>query len=273
LPAIVRARFILYGVAIDAPGFSYDDGSTVKLLGISHSDGRSSMGEAEFGMPYDTVEELLSGAGEQALHGIAFEHLKRFMEAVAMVREDAGFSFGIQGFEVVSASLLNAFGDSFEIYSGRPAMAVSLSGEDAMMVSMMLSTQHPLYRLLLLSAKRSMSEGNYSLCIVDAIAGFEAFLDLLLKKALSEADRKDYISLEDPCLYERLRFLRRLTGDSSGGSLEHCLGEAGKGLDDALAYYDIVMGNEGRTIGAFEADKALEAVSHAIYGLKSRYDV
>jgi len=278
LPALVRVKFILYGVAVDVPEFSYEDeGASVKLLGISHADGSASMGEAEFDAPYDSVEEMLSGAEEPALLKDAFRHVKRFMEAVAMVREDIGFCVGLQGFEVVSAAIRNAFGDSFEIYTGGkrgPAVNVTLTGEDAMLVNMMLSTRHSLYKMLLLNAKRSMSEGNYSLCVVDAVAGFEAFLDLLLKKALPEAERKDYLSLEDPCLYERLRFFKKLIGRAGDqDSLEHCLGDAGRELDDALACYGDIMSNGNKTIGACEAAKALEAVKSAIYNLKSRYEV
>lgn len=277
LPALVRVKFILNGVAVDVPEFSYEDeGASVKLLGISHADGSASMGEVEFDAPYDSVEEMLSGAEEPALLKDAFRHVKRFMEAVAMVREDIGFCVGLQGFEVVSAAIRNAFGDSFEIYTGeKRGLAVStLAEEDAMLVNMMLSTRHPLYKMLLLNAKRSMSEGNYSLCVVDAVAGFEVFLDLLLKKALPEADRKEYLSLEDPCLYERLRFFKKLIGRAGDqDSLEHCLGDAGRGLDDALAYYGDIMSNGNKTIGACEAAKSLEAVKSAIYDLKSRYEV
>jgi hypothetical protein len=109
---------------------------------------------------------------------------------------------------------------------------------------------------------------------VDAAAGFDAFVDLLLKKALPEAERKDYLALEKPCLYERMRFLKALVGGGdTSGSLEHYLGEAGRDMDDVLAYYDVIMGNDGLTIGAYEADKTLKAVDRAIYDLKSRYDI
>ncbi len=204
--------------------------------------------------------------------------MKKFMEVVAMVREDIGFCVGKRSYSVISMTLLNAFGEPVEIYRedvNKPDMALTLTGEDSMLVNMMLATDHSLYKMLLLSAKRSMYEENYSLCIVDSTAGFESFMDILLKKALPEAERKDYVSLENPCLLERLRFLKRLISgvDTSDAPLEHYLGEVGRDMDDVLAYYDVIMGNDGRTIGAYEAGKTLKTVNRTIYNLKSLYDI
>jgi hypothetical protein len=279
-PCVIGVRFSLNGFAVNVPEFTYDDnGTKVRLSGITVADSTSgpvSTGEIEFETDHDTVREFLSGDSEPSLPDEAFDHVKKFMEAVALVREDIGFCVGKRGYTVLSMTLRNAFGEPVEIYREEPgkACATVLTGEDAMLVNMMLSTRHSLYKMLLLNSKRSMAEENFSLSIVDSVAGFEAFMDLLLKKALPEAERKDYISLENPCLRERIRFLKRLvSGVDTSDSLEHYLGEVGRDMDDVLAYYDDIMGNDGRTIGAYEAGKTLKAVNRAIYNLKSLYDI
>ncbi len=277
-PCVINVKFAVHGLAISTPEFSFDDnGTRVKLYGITPSTGQMSVGEMEFEAPYDDVREFLEGGPEkEALPEQAYEHVRKFMEAVAMVREDIGFCVGKRDYSAQSITLKNAFEDTLEMYRADAVAkeASTLSGEDAMLVSMMLSTHHSLYKMLLLNAKRSMHEENHSLCVVDSVAAFDSFVDLLLKKALPEAERKDYLSLGKPCLYERLRFLKRLVGGvDTPDSLEHYLGEVGRDMDDALAYYDVVMGNDGRTIGAYEAGKALQAVGRAIYNLKSLYDI
>ncbi len=277
-PCVINVKFALHGPAISAPEFSFDDnGTRVKLYGISPSADQTSAGEVEFEAPYDDVKKFISNEpDEYALPEQAYEHVKKFMEAVAMVREDIGFCVGKRDFSTRSMTLKNAFGEQIEMFKAdaAPKEAATLSAEDAMLVNMMLTSGHSLYKMLLLSAKRSMYEENYPLCIVDTVAAFDSFLDLLLKKALSGAERKDYVSLEKPCLYERLRFLKRLVGGvDTSGSLEHYLGEVGRDMDDVLAYYDAIMGNDGKTIGAYEASKTLRAVNRAIYNLKSLYDI
>ncbi len=275
-PCIIGLRFALQGITVTVPEFTYDDGVKVRLAGITPGDGMST-GEIEFQADYDSVREFLEKKEEPALLEEAFEHVKKFMEAVALVREDIDFCVGKRGYSVLSITLNNSFGDPVGMYraaAAAPVAAAALTGEDAMLVGMMLSAKHGLYKMLLLNAKRSMAEENHSLCIVDAMAGFEAFMDLLLKKALPEAEKKDYISMENPCLRERLRFLKRLIGGTDASdSLEHYMGEVGRDMDDALAYYDTIMGNDGHTIGAYESRKALVAVSRAIYNLKALYDI
>jgi tetratricopeptide (TPR) repeat protein len=277
-PCIVNVKFALHGPAVAVPEFTFsNDDTKVRLYGISPTAGQVSEGEIEFEAPCDDVRKFLSGEpGSDALPEQAYEHVKKFMEAVAMVREDIGFCVGKRDYAAQSIALRNAFGEPVEMYRADAVVkeAATLSEEDAMMVDMMLSTQHSLYKMLLLNAKRSMHEENYSLCIVDAVAGFDSFVDLLLKKALPGAERNDYVSLENPCLYERLRFLKKLVaGVETPDSLEHYMGDVGRDMDDVLAYYDAVMGNDGRTIGAYEAGKTLQAVNRAIYNLKSLYDV
>lgn len=277
-PCTITVKFALHGPAISTPEFSFDDnGTKVKLYGISPSADQTSLGEIEFEASYDSVQDFLAGkAEEQGLLEEAFEHVKKFMEAVAMVREDIGFCVGKRDYTAESITLKNAFDEPLEVYRADDVAkeAVTLSAEDAMLVNMLLTSNHSLYKMLLLNAKRSMYEENYSLCVVDTVSAFDTFLDLLLKKALPGAEHKDYLELENPCLFERLRLLKRLVGGvDTAGSIEHYLGDVGRDMDDALAYYDVVMGNDGKTIGAYEASKTLQAVNRAIYNLKSLYDV
>jgi tetratricopeptide (TPR) repeat protein len=286
-PCVIKVKFALHGLSVSVTEFSFEDsGTRVKLSGIVPLDdlGRKvSTGEIEFAAQYDTVREFFSekvenGGSEPALLEEAFEHVKKFMEAVAMVREDIGFCVGKREFSVLMMALMNAYDEPLEIYSDdahKPESTLTLTGEDSMLVNMMLSTRHSLYKLILLSAKRSLDEENYSLCIVDSVAGFEAFTDLLLKKMLPETEKEDYITLENPCLRERLKLLKKVISgvESSDQPLEHFLGEVGRDMDDVLVYYDDIMGNDGRTIGAYEAVKTLKAVNSAIYNLKSLYDI
>ncbi|HTY91139.1 MAG TPA: tetratricopeptide repeat protein [Methanocella sp.] len=275
-PCMIGLKFALQGIIVTVPEFSYDDGVKVRLAGITPGNGMST-GEIEFQSNYDSVREFLEKKEESALLDEAFEHVKKFMDAVALVREDIDFCVGKKGYSVLSITMANAFGEPVELYHTdaiEPVATATLTGEDTMLVNMMLTSKHGLYKMLLLNAKRSLAEENHSLCIIDAVAGFEAFMDLLLKKALSDAERQEYLALENPCLRERLRFLKRLIGGTdTSDSLEHYLGDAGRDMDDVLAYYDIIMGNDGRTIGAYEAGKSLSAVSRAIYNLKALYDI
>jgi hypothetical protein len=140
---------------------------------------------------------------------------------------------------------------------------------------MLSSDSQKLYKMLLLSAKRLLSEENYSLCIVDAMAGFESFLDLLLKKALPEPDAGAYLAMREPSLYDRLSYLKKLVSgvQGQGSSLEPYLGDVGREIDDALKYYAAVMSNGDRQVMSYEAGKTLKAVNRAIYNLKSLYDI
>jgi len=284
---VINVKFALHGLSVNVPEFTFDDsGTKVTLLGIMPSDspeGQVSSGEIAFEASYDTVRGfLLRNAddveSETALLEEAFGHVKKFMEAVAMVREDIGFCVGKREYSVLLMTLNNAYDEPLEIYrevAHKSESTLTLTGEDTMLVNMMLSSHHALYKMLLLSAKRSMAEENYSLCIVDSVAAFEAFMDLLLKKMLQETEKTSYITLENPCLRERMRLLKKLISgvESNDQPLEHYLGEVGRDMDDVLVYYDDIMGNDGRTIGAYEAGKTLKAVNRAIYNLKSLYDV
>ncbi|HTX43360.1 MAG TPA: tetratricopeptide repeat protein, partial [Methanocella sp.] len=142
-PCVVGVKFTLHGLLVSIPEFTYDnEGTAVKLHGISPaagSNGMDSVGEVEFEAPYDVVQEFISGVreGGPALLEEAFEHVKKFMEAVAMVREDMGFCVGKRDYSARSITMLNAFGEPVEMYHEDAVVkeAAALSDEDAMMVN------------------------------------------------------------------------------------------------------------------------------------------
>jgi hypothetical protein len=240
----------------------------------------------EFEATYDSVHKLIEGAKAADMDPAdipmieeSFEHMKRFMEAVAMVREDINYCLSKHAYSVTSVSMKNGFGQPMDIYhaeSSMPAAPTVLTSEDAMLINMMLSSDsQKLYKMLLLNAKRLLSEGNYSLCIVDAMASFESFLDFLLKKALPEQDAGAYLAMREPNLYARLSYLKKLVSgvQGQGSSLEPYLGDVGREMDDALKYYAAVMANGNRQVTSYEAGKTIKAVNRAIYNLKSLYDI
>lgn len=292
-PCIVRVKFELHGFSISCGDYSYmSGGRMITLFGIDaapHHDPLTepmSIGEMEFEATYGSVSKLLSilqipgfDPMETPLIEESFEHVKRFMEAVAMVREDINFCLSKRAFSAISIAMRNGFGDMMEIYRAdapAPSVATVLTAEDAMLVNMMLSMDsHKVYKMLMLNAKRLLSEENYSLCVVDAMAGFESFLDLLLKKALQDADRSAYLAIKGPDLKDRISYLKKLVSGTSGqdGSLEPYLGDVGRDMDDALKCYESVMGNSEKEVMSYEAGKTFKAVNRAIYNLKSLYEI
>lgn len=288
-PCVVNVKFALHGFSLDSPSFSFEDnGRKVTLTGISSSSGDVSgellsTGEIEFEAPYERVKELMSHPGaeteiEPHLLEESFEYVKKFMEAVAMVREDIDFCLEKRNYSTISVSMINAFGDPLEVHHAEAraqALPLKLTEEDAMLVNMMLSTQHALYKKMLLNAKRLLQEENYSLCIVDSVSSFKSFLDLLLKKALPEPDRSAYLAIANPSLQDRIKFMKMLISGVEGqnGTLEPYLGEIGMDMDDALKYYGDIMNNGDKPVRSYEAAKALKTVNRAIYNLKSLYDI
>ncbi|HEY3421727.1 MAG TPA: tetratricopeptide repeat protein [Methanocellaceae archaeon] len=290
-PCVVRVKFDLHEFSLSSGEYSYmSGGKPVKLFGIEPAIPATgdpvSSGEMEFDATYESARRLIDGVKTPDLDPMdiplleeSFEHMKRFLEAVALVREDINYCLNKHAYSVVSVSLKNGFGDMIEVYRAEPAtlaLPTVLTSEDAMMISMMLSSNgQKLYKMLLLNAKRLLSEENYALCVVDAIAGFESFLDILLKKALSETDARSYLAISEPGLGDRLSYLKKLVSGVQGqdGSLEPYLGDVGKDLDSALKCYAAIMSNSERDIMSYEAGKTLKSVNRAIYNLKSLYDV
>jgi hypothetical protein len=144
-----------------------------------------------------------------------------------------------------------------------------------MMMNVMLSSEPPVYKLLLMNARRLLDEEYPGLSVVTAVAGLDAFLNILLRSTLNSDQLLDYTSIGDCSLYDRIRFLVRLAGDlkedDPDSTLEKYLGEAGQGIADAIECYERAVA--GLIIGADEADKSLKAINRAVYQLKSKYGI
>ena len=227
-----------------------------------------------------SVKELMEGAPARAgrLGEEAFDHVKKFVGALALAREDIAINMNHKSFSVELVWLKNAFGEAMEIYRGAeplPSEPVTLSSEDVMMMNVMLSSEPPVYKLLLMNARRLLDEEYHGLSVVTAAAGLDAFLNMLLRSALNSDQLLDYTSIGDCSLYDRIRFLMRLAGnlkeDDADGTPEKYLGAAGKGIEDAVECYERVLA--GRNVSPDEAEKSLKAINHAVYQLKSKYGI
>ncbi len=227
-----------------------------------------------------SVKALMEGAPARAgrLGEEAFEHVKKFVGALALAREDIAINMNHKSFSVELVWLKNAFGEAMEIYRGAeplPSEPVTLSSEDVMMMNVMLSSEPPVYKLLLMNARRLLDEEYHGLSVVTAAAGLDAFLNMLLRSALNSDQLLDYTSIGDCSLYDRIRFLMRLAGnlkeDDADGTPEKYLGAAGKGIEDAVECYERVLA--GRNVSPDEAEKSLKAINHAVYQLKSKYGI
>ncbi|MCD1295010.1 hypothetical protein CUJ83_08370 [Methanocella sp. CWC-04] len=299
LPCMVRVRFLLHGFAIDInePFMFKEHGKHVRIISIKPIEQNIddslvepvSMGEMEFEAGYDTVRrsiEAASSEGDRILEvcpaGVeeeAFDHVKKFMKAIAIVREDLSLSISKKYFAVRSLEVINAFGDPVEAYhvvSTKPVVPLTLTTEDAMLVNMLLSSgEDVLYKSLLLNAKRLLDEEHYDLCVLDSILGMESFLDVLFKRTFPESDLNEYNSISGVTLYDRLKLLKKLISGvhDSEGKMELYLGDIGRDLDDILKYYDNILKNGSDDIRAYEAGKSLKTVNRVIYNLKSLYGI
>jgi hypothetical protein len=204
--------------------------------------------------------------------------VKKFTGALGLAREDIGIHMNHRSFSVGLIWLKNAFGEPMEIYRGAetvPQEPVTLSSEDVMMMNVMLSSEPPLYKQLLMNARRLLDEEYYGPSVVTAAAGLDAFLNMLLRNTLNSDHLLDYTSVGDCSLYDRIRFLMRLAGDlkedNPDGTLAKYLGEAGQGITDAIECYERAVA--GLIIGADEAEKSLKAIDRAVYQLKSKYGI
>jgi tetratricopeptide (TPR) repeat protein len=285
LPFIVRVEFTVSGFAVDLPSrVTYLDQKKLITIENLHPaaglSGKSTSGTVEFETAHEIVRELMESAPAKAgrLGDEAFEHVKRFMLSLAIVREDIGFSLNHRSFSIGLVSLKNAFGEPMDIYRADavpPEGPVTLSSEDVMMLNMMLSSEPAVYKLLLLNARRLLDEENYTLSIVDAVTAFDAFLNALLRSSLTGDHILDYTSVEDCSLYDRVLYLKKLIADSYDGEISDTLvpylGEYGQDLDDAIVCYERVMAGEKMT--AAEAEKTLKAIDRAVYDLKSKYGI
>lgn len=274
MPCVVRVRFALYGYALSAPEIEFPGGEA-RLAGISPGEGVST-GEIEFEADYGSVRRYILD-GDEALPEAGYRRLKMALEAVALARDDAALCIGRRSFGVRSIALRNALGEAVELRrpgGRRHGVEATLTGEDALRAGGMAVAGRRLHRMLLLRARRSLAEGEYFMGMVEAVAGFEAFLDVLLGSALPDALKKEYLAMGSPCLGDRLRFLRLLAGCPDPASpLGAFLGDAGAGLDAMLADYGRAIRSEGGDVGASEAGCGIAAVGRAVGELEARYGI
>jgi len=285
LPFVVTVEFSVDGVAVDLPSpVSFlDQKKLIRIEQLHHvigPSGQSTAGTVEFETSHELVRELMERAPAKAgpIGEEAFDHMKKLMLSLSIVREDIGFSLSHRDFSIGTVSLKNAFGESMDIYLAEavpPAEPVTLSSEDVMMLNMMLSSEPAVYKLLLMNARRLLDEESYPLSVVDAVTGFDAFLNALLRSSLTGDHILDYTSIMDCSLYDRVIYLKKLIADSYDGeiadSLMPYLGENGQDLDNAIVCYERVMA--GEKVSATDADKTLKAVERAVYDLKSKYSI
>lgn len=284
IPCLVRVDFILHGftLGLNEPVTYLDRGKMVKIVQLlSKEEGLDSThGTMEFEVPYEGARSLIVAGDQKPVEVEAFEHLKKFMGAIVLVREEINFSLRKSRFSTAAVSLKNAFGEFMELYKApevSPPAPVVLNSEDVMLVKMMLSTDPSLYKLLTLNARRLYDEEHFAVSVMDSMTALDAFLNVLLRTALTGDHLLDYTSVENCSLADRIDYLKRLLSGTVDGpadwSLETYLGETGRDLDDALDYYDRIMAGDKASIGQPEALKALRAASSAIYELKSRYNI
>jgi tetratricopeptide (TPR) repeat protein len=285
LPCVVRAGFAIRGIAVTLPEpVSFLDEKKLirieKLASVAVPGGISAEGTVEFETSTEAVKELLdhAPAGGGRLGAEAYDHVKKLVLALALVREDLGITMDHRSFRLGPVWLKNAFGEPMEVYTGAGAQQdepVFLSSEDVMMMNVMLSSQPPLYKLLLMNARRLLDEEHYGMSVVAATAALDVFLNALLRSALNSDQLLDYTSIGDCSLYDRVRFLVRLAGDlkkdDPDATMEQYLGEAGQGIADAIGCYERAVA--GWSVGAGEAEKSLRDINRAVYQLKSKYGI
>ncbi|WP_048197816.1 tetratricopeptide repeat protein [Methanocella arvoryzae] len=284
IPCLTKVDFELHGFAIGLnESITYlNFGKMVKIEGlVPREDGvESTTGTVEFEAPYQSIQSLIEDNDSKPVEEEAFEHLKKFMSTLVLVREEINFSLRKTRFSISRVTMKNGFGDLVELYvspeaaSGEPLV---LNSEDVMLVKMMLSSEPSLYKLLTLNARRLYDEEHFPVSIMESMTALNAFLNVLLRTSLTGDQLLDYTSIQNTSLYNRLDYLKRLlSGVEKGeaeGSLEEYLGENGRDVEEALEYYDRIMAGDKSGIGSAEACKTLRAVNMVIYELKSRYGI
>ena len=299
LPCTVTVNFEIAGMLLNIPEhFTYKNhGKSVSLGHITPAkciEGAEHMstGAIEFEASYDDAEKIIKRAesGEITcgclldidaehcrIEEESFEHLKKFIEALSLIREDHELCISKKNYYVRSVFLKNAMSDMMMVYDvtgTRHTVPVSLTGEDRMLMDMMLSVeQFDTHKMLLLSARRLFDEENYLLCVINAVAGFSVFLDRLLKSSLNGTELEEYAGVRQTDIPGRINWLKRLVSGVAApeGSLEVYLGDTGRDMEEVLGYYDDVMRNGSMSIRSYEALKCIKVIDRAMYDLKSLY--
>ena len=140
-----------------------------RLTAVTGPGGNSAYGTVEFETSSEVVKATYGRRSARAgrLGEEAFEHVKKFIGALALAREDIAINMNHKSFSVELVWLKNAFGEAMEIYRGAeplPSEPVTLSSEDVMMMNVMLSSEPPVYKLLLMNARRLLDEEYYRTC-------------------------------------------------------------------------------------------------------------
>lgn len=291
IPCVVRVDFVIHGIAVDLsePLTYLNRSKHVSIEKLTHvDDGHliASTGTLEFEAPYASVKHLMDPdrevlpEGEKTIQGFALDHIKKFTSTIALIREDLSYILSGSDFYITGIAMKNSFGDIMELYRGngvQPVEPLKFNSEDSMLLKMMLTTEPHVYRMILLNARRLLTEELYPLSIIESITGFDLFLNLLLRSSLNADHLLDYTSIDNPGLYERIDYLKRLlSGKEKGeteGSLEDYLGDTGASLEEVFVYYDRIMIGDKSGIEAHEAEKALKAVNRTIIDLKAKYGV
>jgi hypothetical protein len=128
------------------------------------------------------------------------------------------------------------------------------------------SANYSSFKLYLANAGKMMGDGNHSIAIAIAMAGFELFAGMFLRRTLSEDVLGQYLSAPRT-LEEKLEYVSDVA----------CYGcvDTIRALEDtnaATAIYRSVI-DDGKDAGEEEARLVLKAVSRAIYALKSMYGI
>lgn len=284
IPCLVRVDFLMHGftIGLNEPITYLNRGKMVKIERLTTvAEGiDSTRGTIEFEAPYESVWNLIKGNDSKPVEAETFEHVKKFMSTIVLVREEINFSLRKSRFSVSSITMKNGFGEFTELFSGPASnqqVPLVLNSEDVMLVKMQLSSEPSLYKLLALNSKRLYDEEHFVVSIMESVTAFNAFLNVLLRTSLTGDHLLDFTSIENTSLFNRVDYLKRmLSGIEKGeadGSLETYLGETGRDLEEALGYYDRIMSGQKSGLGSVEASRTLRAVSSAIYELKSRYGI
>jgi len=290
LPCVVRVSFDLDGFSLDIPiPLTYlNKGKTVRIESMSptkDSNLKSTSGTIEFETLYTNVDNLINDIHDPMDNDL-FDHIKKFTNALVLTRDDINFSPIKSNFTMTSVDVRNAFGEFIELYRANETRSETLNftPEDIEAIKRTLSSKPPLYKLLMLNAKRLNNEGNFPISIIDAMTALNVFLNTLLRDSLTGDDLLSYTNSTEHSLSTQIEHLKRLTSDNHRkqsdnptetylSSTETNLSENNRDLEEALTSYNRIMHSENHTPTAKEADLVIETVDHAIHDLKHRYNM
>lgn len=277
-PCMAYAAFAIRGIALEAPrAFSFvDNGRLVKVNSLLPAYyGEESFvcqftkGDIEFESSFEDMSRVIWG-GKAIVEGNIITYVKKLFSALASVRDDAAISINDGNFIVTAVGFKSASDRYIEAYrrenDAGPA-PVTLSGEDCMMADLALSSAHySAFKLYLANSGKMLGDGNHSMAIAVAMAGFEQFIGMFLRRTLSEDMLGQYRS-EPRTLEEKIEWVKGIACYGCDDTLS-ALEEVNAG---AAIYRSVV--DDGKDAGEDETRLVLKAVSRAIYALKSMYGI